>query len=121
MDLSSQQSILGGVDAFRAAGHDRLNVLIHNAADFDVARKIPAYSADGIETVWATNHIGPVLLTQQLEPELLRSQQARVVTVSPQGLVLHPRWQQYQVATSITGSGACRLAGTPKHLRTCER
>ena len=90
MDLSSRHSILSGVEAFRSAGHDRLDVLIHNAADLDVARKEPTYSADGVETVWATNHVGPVLLTQQLEPELLRARQGRVITVSSQGLLLHP-------------------------------
>ena len=91
MDLSSRPSVLAGVDAFRGAGHDRLDVLIHNAADFDVSRTQPTDSADGVETVWATNHVGPVLLTQQLEPELLRARQGRVITVSSQGLVLHPR------------------------------
>ena len=91
MDLSSRASVLGGVDAFRRAGHDRLDVLVHNAADFDVSRTQPTESADGVETVWATNHVGPVLLTQQLEPELLRARQGRVITVSSQGLVLHPR------------------------------
>ena len=91
MDLSSRQSIVDGVEAFRKGGHDRLDVLIHNAADFDITRKEPTYSADGVETVWATNHVGPVLLTQRLEPELLRAAQGRVVTVSSQGLVLHPR------------------------------
>lgn len=90
MDMSSRRSILDGVRAFRAAGHDRLDVLIHNAADFDVSRRAPAYTEDGIESVWATNHLGPVLLTRELEPELLRSRQARVITVSSQGLMLQP-------------------------------
>lgn len=91
MDLSSRSSIADGVEAFRRAGHDRLDVLVHNAADFDITRKAPARSEDGVETVWATNHVGPVLLTQHLEPELLRSRQGRVITVSSQGLALHPR------------------------------
>ena len=91
MDLSSRSSISDGAEAFRRAGHDRLDVLIHNAADFDITRKAPARSEDGVETVWATNHVGPVLLTQHLEPELLRSRQGRVITVSSQGLALHPR------------------------------
>jgi NAD(P)-dependent dehydrogenase (short-subunit alcohol dehydrogenase family) len=90
MDMSSRQSILDGVRAFRAAGHNRLDVLIHNAADFDVSRKEPVYTEDGIESVWATNHLGPVLLTRELEPELLRSRQARVITVSSQGLMMQP-------------------------------
>lgn len=90
MDLSSRQSILDGVTALRALGRGRLDVLIHNAADFDVSRRTPAFTTDGVESVWATNHVGPVLLTQQFEPELLQSPQGRVVTVSSQGLALHP-------------------------------
>jgi NAD(P)-dependent dehydrogenase (short-subunit alcohol dehydrogenase family) len=89
MDLASTQSILAGCDAYRTS-HNRLDVLIHNAADFDISRKAPLYSPEGVETVWATNHVGPVLLTQQLGPELSRSAQGRVITVSSQGLLLHP-------------------------------
>lgn len=89
MDLSSTQSILAACDAYRA-NHNRLDVLIHNAADFDISRKAPLYSPESVETVWATNHIGPVLLTQQLGSELSRSAQGRVITVSSQGLMLHP-------------------------------
>ena len=90
MDLSSRASIRDGCRAFRDAGHDHVDILIHNAADFDVTRTRPVDSVDGVETVWATNHVGPVLLTRQFEAELLRSAQGRVVTVSSQGLVLHP-------------------------------
>lgn len=93
MDLSSRSSILEGCEALRRAGYARVDALIHNAADFDVSRKTPIFSADGVETVWATNHIGPALLTQQLLPELSASEQGRVITVSSQGLMLHPRLQ----------------------------
>lgn len=72
-------------------GHGHLDALIHNAADFDISRKAPALSADGVETVWATNHVGPALLTQLLDPELSASAQGRVITVSSQGLMMHPR------------------------------
>ena len=91
MDLSSRKSIVDGCEALRNDGIDRLDVLIHNAADFDISRKTPLLSADGIETIWATNHLGPVLLTELLEPELSMSEQARVITVSSQGLMMHPR------------------------------
>jgi NAD(P)-dependent dehydrogenase (short-subunit alcohol dehydrogenase family) len=91
MDLSARRSILAGCEAFRRLGHNRLDALVHNAADFDISRKLPVPSEDGIETVWATNHLGPVLLTQQLDPELSASEQGRVITISSQGLVIHPR------------------------------
>jgi NAD(P)-dependent dehydrogenase (short-subunit alcohol dehydrogenase family) len=89
MDLSSRRSIASGCEAFRSL-HDRLDVLVHNAADFDIGRKAPVRSEDGVETVWATNHVGPVLLTRQLGRELSRSAQGRVVTVASKGLVMHP-------------------------------
>jgi len=91
MDMSARESILQGCQSIRLEGYNRLDVLIHNAADFDISLKQPVQSADGIESVWATNHLGPVLLTALLEPELLASQQGRVLTVSSQGLVMHPR------------------------------
>lgn len=93
MDMASRRSILAGCEALRGLDYGRLDALIHNAADFDLSRTLPVLSEDGIETVWATNHIGPVLLTQQLDPELSASDQGRVITISSQGLMLHPRLQ----------------------------
>ena len=90
MDLASQQSIREGCAAFRAAGLAKLDLLIHNAAEFDLGQRSPAVSPDGIEKIWATNHLGPVLLTHLLDPEHSRSQEARVIMVSSQGLMLHP-------------------------------
>ncbi len=91
LDISSRQSILTGCDSFRRMGFSHLDVLIHNAADFDISRKQPVLSPDGVESVWATNHVGPVYLTHLLDPELSASDHARVITVSSQGLMLHPR------------------------------
>ena len=90
MDLSARASIVGGCESLRSAGLERLDVLIHNAADFDISRKQPLLSADGVESVWATNHLGPVLLTALLESELSASEQGRVITISSQGLVMYP-------------------------------
>ena len=64
---------------------------MHNAADFDIARKAPRFSEDGIERVWATNHLGPVLLTELLLPALRRSPGGRILTVASRGLSLYPR------------------------------
>lgn len=89
MDLSSKPSIQAGCDAFKAR-HDRLDVLIHNAADFDISRKEPVYSDEDVETVWATNHVGPVFLTHMLMRELSRGEQGRVINVASKGLMVHP-------------------------------
>ena len=90
IDLSSKGSIRHAVMQITER-FEKLDVLIHNAADFDLSRKQPIQSVDGIETIWATNHIGPVLLTNQLLDLLKKSEQGRIITVASKGLMLHPR------------------------------
>src|SRR4030081_1040766 len=77
-DLSSQTSIRNLVKEF-GARHDRLNVLINNAG---VSLPKRQETADGIETVFATNHLAPFLLTNLLLPVLTAGAPARIVTVS---------------------------------------
>ncbi len=59
--------------------HDRLDVLVNNAGVISMRREL---TADGFETTFATNHLGPFLLTNLLRGLLERSAPARVVTVS---------------------------------------
>ncbi len=77
-DLSSlaQVRLLAGEVAAR---HDRLDVLVNNAGVISAGRQL---TADGLETTFATNHLGPFLLTNLLRGLLERSAPARVVTVS---------------------------------------
>lgn len=89
LDMSSRQSIKRAVKEFKAT-MPRLDVLIHNAADFDISRKESDWTEEGIERVWATNHIGPVLLTLLLLSELQVSAQGRIITVASKGLVVQP-------------------------------
>jgi NAD(P)-dependent dehydrogenase (short-subunit alcohol dehydrogenase family) len=65
-----------------------VDVLIHNAADFNIARKQAQYSHEGIESVWAANHVGPVLLTDLLQDALKRSGNGRIITISSKGLLV---------------------------------
>lgn len=90
IDMSSKKSIL---DASLEIKNriDKLDVLIHNAADFDIARKQAEKSVDGIETIWATNQVGPVLLTDSVMDLLKKSEQGRIITIASQGLVMHPK------------------------------
>jgi NAD(P)-dependent dehydrogenase (short-subunit alcohol dehydrogenase family) len=90
VDLSSLASIRAAAKEITDQ-YGSLDVLIHNAADFDISRKKPITSEDGIETIWATNHIGPVLLTQLLLDLLRSSEQGRILTVASKGLVVHPK------------------------------
>ncbi len=90
IDMSSKKSILEASLEFKNRT-DKLDVLIHNAADFDISRKKPEKSVDGIETIWATNHIGPILLTNSVMDLLKKSEQGRIVTIASQGLVMHQK------------------------------
>ena len=61
------------------ARNGRLDVLVNNAGVISPRRQL---TADGLETTFATNHLGPFLLTSLLRGLLERSAPARVVTVS---------------------------------------
>jgi NAD(P)-dependent dehydrogenase (short-subunit alcohol dehydrogenase family) len=52
------------------------------AADLSSLAQVRRLTADGLETMFATNHLGPFLLTGLLTRLLERSAPARVVTVS---------------------------------------
>lgn len=77
MDVSDLTSVRRGAEAFLATGHP-LDVLINNAG---VAGS-HALSQDGFDLTYATNHIGPFLLTNLLLPRLRESPQGRVVNVA---------------------------------------
>jgi NAD(P)-dependent dehydrogenase (short-subunit alcohol dehydrogenase family) len=59
--------------------YDRLDVLVNNAGVIATRRQL---TADGLETTFATNHLGPFLLTNLLLGLLERSAPARIVTVA---------------------------------------
>lgn len=90
IDMSSKVSILSASKLIKER-FNKLDVLVHNAADFDLSRKQPVSSVDGTESIWATNHIGPILLTNSLLDLIKKSEQGRIITVASQGLMMHPR------------------------------
>jgi NAD(P)-dependent dehydrogenase (short-subunit alcohol dehydrogenase family) len=59
--------------------YDHLDVLINNAAVFKRQRTL---TADGYETMFATNHLGPFLLTNLLLERLKASPAAHILTVT---------------------------------------
>jgi dehydrogenase/reductase SDR family member 12 len=80
-DLGSQQSVRDLARSFTKQA-DKLDVLINNAAVLTSKRCL---SADGIELTFATNVLGPFLLTSQLAAILQSSSPARVINVSSGG------------------------------------
>jgi len=89
VDLSSQASIYGLADQVNTCC-SRLDVLIHNAANFDLSLKKPFITQDGVETIFATNHIAPFLLTRLLLDLLKASAPSRIITIASKGLMVYP-------------------------------
>jgi NAD(P)-dependent dehydrogenase (short-subunit alcohol dehydrogenase family) len=90
VDMSSQQSIRQFAATFLSR-YARLDVLIHNAANFDQSFKSPTLTEDGVETIFATNHVGVFLMTGLLLDALKASAPSRIITVASKGLTLYPR------------------------------
>ncbi len=89
VDLSSQKSIRAFAEEFKSQ-YGRLDVLIHNAANFDHTQKKAVFTKDGQENVFATNHLGPFLLTHLLLDLLRSSAPSRIITVASKGLISYP-------------------------------
>ena len=89
VDMSSQVSINQFAAEF-IRHYQRLDAVIHNAANFDLSLKNPVLTADGVETIFATNHVGVFLLTDLLLDMLKHSAPSRVVTVASKGLMAYP-------------------------------
>jgi NAD(P)-dependent dehydrogenase (short-subunit alcohol dehydrogenase family) len=89
VDMSLQASIRNMANLFLEK-YDTLDVLIHNAAVFDISEKKPTFTEEGIESIWATNHVGPMLLTELLIEPLKSSNQGRIITIASKGLITFP-------------------------------
>ena len=81
-DLSDLQSVRQFAERCTAKA-ERLDVLVNNAGVLPSTR---ALSPDGIEMTFATNVLGPFLLTNLLLPLLERSAPARIINVSSGGM-----------------------------------
>jgi len=89
IDLGEKESIVNGVKIIKEKTH-HIDVLIHNAAIFDIGQKTTKYNNESIETIFFTNFLGPVLLNNLLVDELNRSKNPRVIVISSKGLIAHP-------------------------------
>ncbi len=78
LDLASQQSVREMAANFKTE-YGQLDVLINNASVFKGKRTT---TPDGLETMFATNHLGHFLLTNLLLDQLKASPQARIINIS---------------------------------------
>ena len=79
LDLSVQHSVRSAAREFESR-YSHLDVLINNAAVF---RRERTLTVDGYETMFATNHLGPFLLTNLLLKRLQAAPLARILTITP--------------------------------------
>ncbi len=77
IDVSDFASVRRAADQF-LRGHSRLDVLVNNAG---IAGTF-GLNSDGFDVTYATNHLGPFLLTNLLLPALRASPSARIVNMS---------------------------------------
>ncbi len=78
-DFSSQQQVREAAAAILER-YDRLDVLVNNAGVTPWERRVTA--DNGLELIFAVNHLAPFLLTNLLLDRLKASAPARIVTVS---------------------------------------
>lgn len=108
LDLLSLESVRSAAaEVVRLTDH--LDILVNNAG---ISTKNLRYSAEGIESHFATNHLGHFLLTTLLLPLLLRastnaspgSGAPRIVNVSSEGNFLSPvRFSDINFANEVEG------------------
>ena len=90
--LSDMKSVRKAVEQY-IQKEDVLDVLINNAADFDLSVKKPILTKDGLEKQFATNVVAPFLLSILLKGLLEKSESGRILNISSQGLILYPFMQ----------------------------
>lgn len=88
-DLSDMSAVKRAAAKYQNT-HDSLDVLINNAADFDLSVKKPVITADGMEKQFATNVAAPFLLSSLFLEMLIRSNRGRIINISSQGLCVYP-------------------------------
>ena len=85
IDLSSFDSINSFACQFMEK-FECLDVLIHNAANFDHGQRERQVTEDGFESIFTTNHLGPFYLSKVLISHLKKSEDPRIITVGTRGL-----------------------------------
>ena len=88
-DLSDLESIKKAVEQY-IQKEETLDVLMNNAADFDLSVKKPILTREGLEKQFATNVVAPFLLSILLKGLLEKSERGRIINISSQGLMLYP-------------------------------
>jgi len=100
-DLSSPASVRALATEF-ASRYPKLDVLVNDAAIFTSKRVV---TPDGLELMFATNYLGPFLLTRLLVPNLKAASPSRVINVSAPS-TMKPDFDDLQGERSFGAIGA---------------
>jgi retinol dehydrogenase-14 len=100
-DMSSLSSVRGLATEF-SANNPKLDVLVNDAAVFSSKRQV---TSDGLELMFATNYLGPFLLTRLLVPTLEASRPSRVINVTAPSSVM-PEIDDLQAERKFGAIGA---------------
>lgn len=117
-DLASRRDVRNLADQLHR-GHDRLDVLVHNAGVVHRERRI---TVDGLEATLAVNHLAPFLLTELLADILQATNGSRVVTVSSymHTRVKHIPWDDLQSEHAYSAAATYNLTKLMNLLFTYE-
>lgn len=88
-DLSEMSAVRNAAAKYLET-HSTLDVLINNAADFDLSVKTPVMTSDGMEKQFAANVAAPFLLSQLLFDALAKAENGRIINISSKGLCVYP-------------------------------
>ncbi len=93
-DLSEPDSVEQAAKQIYA-GYEKLDVLLNNAGILSDRYRT---NSEGVELTFATNHLGPFLLTNLLLPKLRKGQTPRIITVSSEA----HRWSRFELNDLVT-------------------
>jgi NAD(P)-dependent dehydrogenase (short-subunit alcohol dehydrogenase family) len=121
VDLSIRRSVRDAAAQFLQR-HNRLDTLINNAAAFKSRR---VETPDGLETMFATNHLGHFLLTTLLLDRLKASAPSRIVNVTAPSTVKvnfdDPQSEKkFRASVAFGASKMCNLLFTYELARRLE-
>lgn len=110
LDLSSLDTVRAAAKTLNGwVDVPHIDVLVNNAGIMAVPYGL---SADGFESHFATNHLGPFLFTNLIMDKILASSTPRIVMVSSNGHFLCPmRFYDYNFRVSLAAADIVFLGG----------
>ncbi len=87
VDLSDMQSVKDAVNIYKSR-YKTLDVLLNNAADFDVSCRKRNITADGLETQFSVNVVSPYLLSLLFNDYLINLLNGKIINISSKSLCL---------------------------------